>query len=1019
MSGEPLVRKTVTVLFCDVVGSTSLGEVTDPETTRSVMLRYFDETRAVLEHHGATVEKFIGDAVMAVFGVPLLHEDDALRAVRAADDLRRALVRLNEELGERWGVQLEVRMGINTGEVVVGDPGSSQTIATGDTVNVAARLQQAAQPGQILIGRETHRLVRDDIDAGPLQSFSLKGRRDAVAPWQLEQVHERAAGMLRRIDSPFVGRRDERDALERAYADAVEQEECRLITVVGQAGLGKTRLAQEFAARLLAARVLQGRCLPYGDGITFWPVTEIVRQAAQIVAEDSPDAARAKIARLVGDADDAELVCARVWATIGLGESEARTEESFWALRRLFESLARERPLVLVFEDLHWAESTLLDLLEYLIGWIRGAPILLLCLSRPELLDATPSWAGGAISLEPLGEEDVRALAAAALGSGPLDPDIAEHVAAAADGNPLFAEELTRMLVEEGAVANIDGVWTPTGALDESPVPPTINALLAARLDRLEPDERTVIQCASVVGKEFWWGAVTHLAPPELRADVAQCLHALVRKKLVVPGRSAEIAGEDAFRFNHILVRDAAYAALSKTRRAELHARYADWLGDRAGDRATEIEEIIGYHYEQAYRTLDELGPVGAHARTIGARASALLGSAGQRAFNREDVRAAVRLLSRATSLPAADESTRLELLRQLSTALWASGEPDHARDVIDDVLAGALKLGDRRLEWNARLDEQRHRFDPDATAATATEAISVFETLGDDLGLASAWRRLAFVEGSRSRYGEAVRASEEALKYARRAQDAREEARCVDYLSWSLVLGPTPVPEALARCRELLTEVRDSRLGTASVSASLAVLVAMGGDFDEARSLYTRARAAYEEFGIRLALSGVAELAGGVELLAGDAAAAAREFQAGIAVARAMGTTHQLALLSGLLANALVELGQYDAARDALADAIAASEPHPSGEVARLVASARLASSAEEAVEQARRAVAVAAQTDSLVLQGDAHVALADALARANRAAEAAAAAAGAEAFYTAKGNTVAARRLAAAAQV
>src|SRR5712691_28745 len=371
---EPLVRKTVTVLFCDAVGSVSHGERIDPETMRRVILRYFDEARAALERHGGTVEKFIGDAVMAVFGVPTMHEDDALRAVRAAEGLRTRLERLNEELEQRWGVHLEWRIGINTGEVVVGDPSSTQTIASGDTVNVAARLQQAAQPGQILLGDKTYRLVQDSVQAGPLESFSLKGKREAVTTWQFEEIRAGADHVFRRLNSPLVDRDEEQRALHDVYARALEQQTCQLAFVFGPAGIGKTRLVQEFGARLLGANVVYGRCLPYGEGITFWPLVEIVRTLAKIGPRESAEEARKRLHELVPEGPDSELIESRVAGLLGVGERPARTEEAFWALRRLFEGLARARPLVLVLEDLHWAEPTLLDLVEYLAGWSIGAP---------------------------------------------------------------------------------------------------------------------------------------------------------------------------------------------------------------------------------------------------------------------------------------------------------------------------------------------------------------------------------------------------------------------------------------------------------------------------------------------------------------------------------------------------------------------------------------------------------------------------------------------------------------------
>ena len=607
-----LVRKTVTVLFCDVTGSTSLGERLDPETMRRVMFRYFGEMRKVLERYGGSVEKFIGDAVMAVFGVPTVHEDDALRAVRAADEMRRQLALLNDDLEIEAGVRLESRIGINTGEVVAGDPATGQTVATGDAVNVAARLQQAAAPGEILLGKETYRLVHGRVRAGPLEAFPLKGKEQPVAPWRLDQVLASAQQTLRRLSSPLVGRDSERTFLEEVYERALTEENCQLVTILGAAGVGKSRLAQEVGAKLLGARVVTGRCLPYGDGITFWPVVEIVKQVAGIVNDDSPAEARRKIAALSPPGEVA-LVCERVAGMIGLGESVAQAEEAFWALRKLFESAARRRPLVLVFEDIHWAEPKLLDLLEYLVGWSSSAPIMLLCLARPELVERRPGWTGerpntNALVLEPLAEPEVGALMDNLLGSALLEGATARRIAEAAEGNPLFVEELLRMLIDEGVLVFRDGVWVPVRDLSDLAAPPTISAVLAARLDRLEPEEQTIVQCAAVMGKQFWWGAVRELAPPELRAEVSGWLQSLVRKHLVVPDEALGLVGEDGFRFSHILIRDAAYASLPKSRRADLHERFAEWLERKAGDRAAEYAEILGYHLEQAYRTLSSSG---------------------------------------------------------------------------------------------------------------------------------------------------------------------------------------------------------------------------------------------------------------------------------------------------------------------------------------------------------------------------------------------------------------------------
>ena len=423
------VRKTVTVLFADVTGSTALGERLDPESLRALMSRYFDEMRSAVEAHEGTVEKFIGDAVMAVFGVPVVHEDDALRAVLAASRMRESLVPLNAELEGTWGARLQVRTGVNTGEVVAGDPSSGQSFVTGDAVNIAARLEQAAEPGEILLGEETRRLVRDAVLVEPVDPLELKGKAERVPAFRLVGVTPGAPALARRLDSALVGREEELATLHRALDEAATQRVCRVATVVGEAGLGKTRLVNEFVVREAErARSLWGRCLPYGEGITFWPVAEVVRSAAGIAEPDSPEAARSKVRELVGDAENGADIADRVAAAIGLDEG-GDIRETFWAVRRLFEFLARDAPLVVVFEDIHWAESTFIDLLEYIAGFSADHPLLILCTSRPEIRELRPDWGSIAelIVLEPLSESESERLIGNLLGRAELPGGPAPH----------------------------------------------------------------------------------------------------------------------------------------------------------------------------------------------------------------------------------------------------------------------------------------------------------------------------------------------------------------------------------------------------------------------------------------------------------------------------------------------------------------------------------------------------------------------------------------------------------------
>jgi class 3 adenylate cyclase len=504
VSGEREVRKTVTVVFSDLVGSTELGERLDPESIRRLMSRYFEEMQGILQRHGGTVQKFIGDAIMAVFGMPTVHEDDALRAVRASAEMRERLRVLNEEIDRRWQVRLRVRTGINTGEVVAGDSSPGESVVLGDTVNVAARLEQAAAPGEILLGERTWSLAHDAIAAEPMAALPLKGKSEALPAWRLIDVKSKVATPRVRSDSPFVGRTVEFQELGRALERAIDERICVLATVVGPPGIGKSRLVWEFTQAVgQGTRVVSGHCLPYGEGITFWPLAEIVNDVS---AGDLPGA----VERLMGG--EAGVVAERIEAAIGTAESPGSPAEIFWAFRKLFEALARARPLIVVVDDIHWAEPTLLDLLEYTIEFASNAPILLLCLARGELFESRASWAvprrnASLIPLQPISEGDATTLIGR-LTSEVFPPAARTRVAQAAEGNPLFIEQLLALNADVSAT---DGAIL---------VPPTIDALLAARIDRLEPADRAVIERAAIEGRTFHRGAVVELLEDEARARV-------------------------------------------------------------------------------------------------------------------------------------------------------------------------------------------------------------------------------------------------------------------------------------------------------------------------------------------------------------------------------------------------------------------------------------------------------------------------------------------------------------------
>ncbi len=916
-------RRVVTVLFCDVAGSTALAERIDPEVMRTIMARYFARMREVLERHGATVEKFIGDAVMAVFGIPAVHEDDALRAVRAASELRMALLELGVELRAGHGVALDVRTGINTGEVVAGDPATGETLVTGDAVNVAARLEQAAEPGEILLGPITYRMVRDSVAATATEPLALKGKSAPVEAYRLSEVLEGVAPR-RRFDIPFVGRARELRLLVDAYERAIADQACQLVTVLGVAGVGKSRLvAEALLANPEGTVVLTGRCLPYGDGITFWPIGEIVRAAAGITEAEDLEEARAKIDALSEGEDRAAEIAQGVSQLIGLAEPTASLEESFWATRELLEALARHAALVVVIDDLHWAEPALLDLVEHVTDWSREAPIMLICLARPEFLETRPGWAGGKLNatsfaLEPLDAAGSDALVAGLLDGHELSAGFRARLREASGGNPLFVEETVGELIDTGGLVREGSAWVE-GDGAEVRIPPTISALLAARLDRLRGEERTVIEGASVVGQEFYRGAVAELAPEALRPDVGTYLRSLVRKDLVRTDR-ARFSGEETYRFRHILIRDAAYAAMPKGVRAELHERFARWLERIAGERLPEYEEIVGYHLERAFGYRAELGQIDDETRQVCEAAALSLGRAGVRAAKRADYPAAESLLSRAINLrPLGREAVEWQVRR--ARAQHNMGNTALAKTMLEDALAKAEAGRDPGATWRARVAHKRFLLfvDPDwppaEARALADEAIPALDALSDDWGLALAYRLLGDAESYLGRFERWGEACMRAMEHAERAGDLELRGAVASDLMQALVYGPTPVQEALDRCRGLSEDNELSQSARLWTTAIIALLQAMVGNLDDSARLMALADAGYAELGLFRDESLQEELAGQIDLMAGDPASALKRFQSELGRLRESGDTGLGSWVMGLLCVATYQLGKFEEA--------------------------------------------------------------------------------------------------------
>ena len=982
------VRKTVTVVFSDVTGSTAMGERLDPETLRRVMSRYFDEMRDAVEAHGGVVEKFIGDAVMAVFGIPRLHEDDALRAVRAAVEMRDRLRTLNEELERDRGVTVVVRTGVNTGEVVAGDVAAGQRLVTGDAVNVAARLEQAAAPGEILMGDTTHDLVRDAVDADPAEPLALKGKSEPVATWRLHGVRAGAAGHARRLDSPMVGRERQRRLLDEAFDQAVADRVCYLFTVLGTAGVGKSRLVNEFLAEARAtARIVYGRCLSYGDGITFWPLSEALKDAGGIADQEPPAEAMAKLTALFGDDPEAGVLAAQVGGLIGLAPAEAPHEEAYRAVRRALEAMASERPLVVVFDDVHWAEPAFLDLVDHLTDWTRDAPVLVICLARLELLEARPAWGGGkhaatTIQLEPLSDDESAALIANLLGSAGLEETAGRRIAAAAEGNPLFVEEMLEMLIDDGLLVRRNSHWEPAGDLTDLAVPPSIQALLSARLERLGSDERSVMERASVEGKVFHRGAVLELAPEPIRASVTTHLMALVRKELVRPDR-ATFAGEEAFRFRHLLIRDAAYQAMPKETRAELHGRFAAWLERVAGERVGEYEEIVAYHLEQAVRYREELGPLDDMGRALGRKAAGHLVAAGFRADDRGDVRAAQSLLERAIELLPAGDSERLSVQPRLGRVLFEGGEIDAASELLTSALGDAEAAGDRSATAWARLFQMEVQASRGiglqaSIAQEAESLIAEFEAQGDERGAAHAGTvagQFRFFNG-RCREAETllVRARERAL-----SAGLRDQALTASW--WELAVlffGPAPVSEAEARLREMEEPAIRTRTNEAALLRTRARFAWIQGRFDEAREALRAWTDIERELGRAVRLASVrGHYLGPLEMAAGRYPEAIEALRAGFDAQRALGDLGYSATVAGQLARALLAVGDVDEAERFARIALESSaeddiDPKLSGSGALAVALARRGR-LDEARELAEDTLARARETDYMMNHADA----------------------------------------------
>jgi class 3 adenylate cyclase/tetratricopeptide (TPR) repeat protein len=952
----------VTVLFCDVTGSTALGEQLDPESLRRTMGRYFDEIRGIVERHGGTVEKFIGDAVMAVFGIPVAHEDDALRAVRAAAEIRERIGSLAGELG----VALSFRTGVNTGEVVSGE---GETLVTGDAINVAARLEQAAPPGEILIGATTLALVRDAVVVEPVEPLELKGKREPVVAHRLVSVDPSAEAWTRRLDAPLVGRARERARLADDFELAVAERACHLFTVLGTAGVGKSRLVTEFLADVDGrADVLRARCLHYGENITYWPLVEI-------------------------------LLAIGVEPESVIGTSPVDTQLAF---RKLLERRAAERPQIVLLDDIQWAEEVFLDLIEHVSDWSRDAPIFLLCVARPELLELRPSWGGGKLNattilLEPLPADDCEKLVDELARGVAFYGDVRRRILAAADGNPLFLEEMLAM-VSEGGGADVV-------------VPPTIHALLQARLDRLGADERDVIGRGSVEGQVFHRGVVQELAPEAGRDGVPGHLLTLVRKDVIRPEQST-FAGDDAFRFRHLLIRDAAYDALPKETRAELHERFADWLVVRGG--LVELDEIAGYHLEQAHANRLALDASDARLEAVGAKAAEHLAAAAHGALARGDLSASGGLFTRAAALLPQGHESRLELLRELFWSLSEAGRTEEREAAITELESSV----DPRFQLFAEVMRlwaglSIGAFDLERDRARLAELRGKVDAVGDDL--THAWLELsAFALSWVALRAEEGRAA--VLRGAEHAERAGQPTLAAGIRGWEgtiLVHGPTPAEEVLAWSEERLGAAQAPQARSAALR-NFGRMLACLEQFDRARDAYREGAEIEREAGMLRQAAAAAQGKAFIERRAGDLDAAEAVLRTGIDELDALGDRGFYSNVVCALAELLIDRGADDEAVGWLARArerMSASDldcVSHSAALEGLLAARR--GEHDEGERLGRSAVEMLAESDFFIVTATTRMLLARTLVECGKRDEARDAAAEALAIYEAKGDRPAA---------
>jgi DNA-binding SARP family transcriptional activator/predicted ATPase len=986
-------RRLVTVVV--VVGLVRGAEI-DPESRYRIMEGYSARCRDTIQRHGGSVPGPGGDTTTGIFGLAELHEDDAVRAVRAADEIRAAITEANDALERDLSVRITVSIGVESGSVFVGAGIPQEQRATGDAMELAAALAHSAADNEILLGAHALHLAGRIWSADARESLSLPTRAEPVSRWRLRGLRADAPPLP--VSTVFVGHRRDLRELRAALAQTLAESSCRLITLVGPAGIGKSRLTREFISDLGSdVTVVVGHCLSYGEGITYHPLAEIV---SQLIDGDLEIGIR----NLLSGEANAESIERQVLAAIGKSQESTQTEETFWALRRLFERVARTHPLITVIDDLHWAEPTFLDLLDHIVTFSSGSPMLLVCLTRPELIEILPSWTipqanRSIVILDPLDDSEAYELIDALDAGGKLDRRARKRAVETAEGNPFFLEQIVAV--------------SATGA--DGTLPLSVQAVLTARIDQLEPGERNLLGLAAVQGRTFHRGDLAALIDDVGRRDMNRHLAELLHRQFLRTGRP-EIDGADSFRFAHVLIREAAYDAMPKQLRAQLHEAIANLLKLKENSQA----EVIGFHLERSYRFCAELGLIGEREQGLATEAAEWLDSAARAALLRGDLAGGAGLLERAASLFGHDDGRRFGLLPRLGEALFEAGRLKDAERFLNDAIRYAQAANLPELAALATVERQRvliqagAAWSVDHASHVADTAIEILGQSGDELGQCRAWCLHATIKWILGRALDADQNWMRAAEHAERAGDNRELFEILCWRASAAAVAPTPVSEGIRQCDEIRDRVSSSPVAVAATLHPLALLQAMNGDFVQAHELVREADAILDDLG-RLE-STVSHHEASIELLADRPAMAESKLLAGYHKLEEMGEKSLLATTAAMLGQASFAQGHDKIADEycSVSEQTAADDDIPAQVIWRRVR-ARLLAQREKldaAEALARQAVKLAMRTDFVTAQGDALVDLGAVLDGAGRNADAETAMRKALELYVAKGNIVSARR-------